>query len=75
VTGRLPYVVNRRVGGVRRVHTMGMPPEATLESRWNDERPPFRWGRRERLALFGLVFVVVLFVVVPVVAMLTARPT
>jgi hypothetical protein len=56
---------------------MGMPPEAALEppSSWDDERPPFRWGRRERLALFGLVFVVVLFVVVPVVAMLTARPT
>jgi hypothetical protein len=61
------------------VHTMDMPPEAALEpptpTSWNDERPPFRWGRRERLALFGLVFVVALFVVIPVVAMFTARPT
>jgi hypothetical protein len=40
-------------------------------SGWPDERSPRPWGRHQRLAMFGLVFVVVIFVVIPVVAMLS----
>jgi hypothetical protein len=35
------------------------------------DRGPFRWGRHERRALFGLVFVVAIFVIIPVIAMLS----